>query len=93
MNDISIYKKYLYYLISSQRNTRNHMTNKKIYIPSPLSRCINANEIHLLYLSDSSDSFYSDSDSDSDRDSIENFIVIGEDNENDILQFDETFSF
>lgn len=104
MDDYSIYKKYLFYLISPQRNTRNCITYNNVYIPSPLSKCINAKDIHLLYLSDSS---YSDSDSDSsdsiyselsDKDSVENFIVIGEDDEShenykdiDIFQFDDNF--
>lgn len=104
MDGYSIYKKYLFYLISPQRNTRNCITYNNVYIPSPLSKCINAKDIHLLYLSDSSDSdsFGSSDSSDSiyselsDKDSVENFIVIGEDDEcdesePDIFQFDDNF--
>jgi len=98
MDDNSIYKKYLFYLISPQRNTRNCITYNNVYIPSPLSKCINAKDIHLLYLSDSSDSDSSDSiySELSDRDSVENFIIISEDDESDesesdIFQFDDNF--
>ncbi len=36
------YKKYLFYLISPSRNTRNYVTKKNYYIKSPLSRCMNS---------------------------------------------------
>lgn len=104
MDKCSFYKRYLYYLISSNRNTRPYITNKnkKIYIPSPLSKCINANEIHLLYeYSNYTDSTYTDS---TDTDSLDNFIIVGSESESDsdsdsesdelnsdILQYDDLF--
>lgn len=76
MNEYSIYKKYLYYLISPYRNTRPITIRNNIYIPSPLSYCINSdtldsiNEIKLL---NSYITINKETDSDSDKD---DFIVV-----------------
>lgn len=55
MNEHSIYKKYLFYLISPIRNTKKRTIHNNIYIPSPLSKCINVKDIHLLNLLEFSD--------------------------------------
>lgn len=44
MDNNSIYKKYLFYLISPQRNTRNYITYNIIYKPSPLSKSSKSSE-------------------------------------------------
>jgi hypothetical protein len=49
MDGYFIYKKYLYYLISQNRNTRKNITYKKIYTTSPLSKCQNAEDIYKSY--------------------------------------------
>ena len=74
MNNFSIYKKYIFNLISPLRNTRPITIKNQTYIPSPLSFCINAdelekiNEIKLLKT-------YVNVDTDSDSDT-EEFILI-----------------
>jgi len=100
MNSNSIYKKYIFYLIHPQRNTRKYIPHNNIYIPSPLSKCENADDIRLLYLFESSSESSESSDSSKssyDKISMQNFMIYDDDkNENydeyyDIFTFDKNF--